>query len=51
MRAKYCVVLLVLVFAAGVNAKPQQHAPTVEVCRADLALWYDENTATEYYKA
>ena len=51
MSAKHWVMLVVLIFAVLVNAKPQQHAPTVETCRADVALWYDANAATEYLKA
>jgi hypothetical protein len=51
MRAKYLVGFALLIYSVLVNAKPQQHAPTVEVCRADVALWYDDDSATEYLKA
>jgi hypothetical protein len=51
MRAKYFVVLLALIFALPVTSEPQQHAPTLETCRADLALWYDKESATKYNEA
>lgn len=29
----------------------QEHAPTLEQCKADLALWYDKDGALDYLKA
>lgn len=43
------VITLFLLCAA--SALGQQHAPTVEMCRADRALWYNSEDATEYLKA
>jgi hypothetical protein len=51
MKSKYAILLLVLILAPPVNPEPQQHAPTVEVCRADVALWYDHDMAAEYFHA
>ena len=51
------LLLLVLSFAALVSfyssaaMQPQQHAPSLETCQADIALWYDRATATEYLNA
>jgi uncharacterized protein YtpQ (UPF0354 family) len=51
MRTKGFVGFALLIFGVLASAKPQQHAPTVEVCRADVALWYDDDSATEYFRA
>lgn len=43
-----------ILFLVGMWTSPtraQQHAPTVDVCRADAALWYSTEAATEYIKA
>lgn len=50
---KHCSVLIILVFgfALSVNSEPQQHAPTVAMCRADVALWYNSEMATAYLNA
>jgi hypothetical protein len=46
-----CLAALVLASLAPVaNSESQKHAPTIETCRADLALWYDTESATEYKK-
>jgi hypothetical protein len=29
----------------------QEHAPSVDMCRADAALWYSHEMATEYINA
>jgi hypothetical protein len=41
--------LIAVLFAIPTFA--QQHAPTAEVCKADVAVWYNAEMATEYYKA
>lgn len=43
-------VLAVLLFPPT-NAKLQQHAPTVDTCRADAAVWGNAQTRTEYFNA
>jgi hypothetical protein len=43
--------LTLATLAPVANSESQKHAPTVEACRADLALWYDVESATEYKKA
>ena len=33
--------MCILVFVAvPIGAEPQEHAPSVEMCRADVAVWY-----------
>ena len=32
------------------SAFGQQHAPTLEMCKADVAVWYDDDTAADYNK-
>src|SRR5258707_8601646 len=51
MKPKFFCVLLSLTCTPPLASEPQQHAPTVEVCRADAALWYDRDAATDYLKA
>jgi hypothetical protein len=51
MKATYWTVFVLVIFTQRVSAKPQQHAPTTETCRADAALWYGTGEATEYLKA
>ena|ERR1035438_3156931 len=41
--------LLVSVSLSPINA--QQHAPTIEVCRADVAVWGDPQAEIDYEKA
>jgi hypothetical protein len=47
------IMLLVLVFTMGlsVSSQAQEHAPTVEVFRADLAVWYNHDMAADYFNA
>jgi hypothetical protein len=40
-----------LFFVVAIPCKAQQHAPTVDVCSSDRALWYEVSAATEYIKA
>ena len=40
--------VLALCASGGVS---QEHAPTVDMCRPDAALWYGHEMATEYYNA
>jgi hypothetical protein len=51
MKPQFVCVLLFFTCALPLASEPQQHAPTVEVCRADAALWYDRDAATDYLKA
>jgi hypothetical protein len=41
--------LLVLLFALPTFA--QEHAPTKDVCQADVAVWYSHEMSREYAKA
>jgi len=51
------LLFLVLTFVALVSFRPsaamqpQQHAPSLETCQADVALWYDHAAASEYLNA
>ena len=40
-----------LFFVVAIPSKAQQHAPTIDGCRADRTLWYEVSAATEYMKA
>jgi hypothetical protein len=54
MRRKLMHVLLIcsgLFVAVPTGAEPQQHAPSIEMCRADVAVWYDHESATAYLNA
>lgn len=51
MNAKLSCLLVFLFSPRLLASEPQQHAPTLEVCRADAAVWYDRDAATEYLKA
>ncbi len=51
MSKKRYLIGVLLVFSSPVHAKPQQHAPTLETCRADRAVWYNSEMSTEYMKA
>jgi hypothetical protein len=42
---------LMLATLAPATPESQKHAPSIETCRADLALWYDVESATAYKKA
>jgi hypothetical protein len=44
-------VFAVLILLAVSCPAAQQHAPTAEVCRADVALWYSTQLSTEYHRA
>ena len=41
--------ILFLVLASAASA--QQHAPTLDVCQADVAVWYSPERAAEYNNA
>jgi hypothetical protein len=47
---RYPLVLLLFVVSAT-PTESQQHAPTMDVCRADVAVWFDYKSATEYANA
>ena len=41
-----------LAFAGAAHVQePPQHAPTVQTCRADVSLWYNDEMGLEYSKA
>jgi hypothetical protein len=44
-------ILLFAAIAAMVEAQEVEHAPTVEMCRADYALWSDASLMKSYYEA
>jgi hypothetical protein len=46
---KTLLLAVAILIAAPTFAR--QHAPTAEVCKADVAVWYDAEMATEYYNA
>ena len=45
------ILLTTFILLATSAAVAQQHAPTAEVCRADVALWYSTQLSTEYHRA
>jgi hypothetical protein len=45
------LVLLTMMILVAPSAFAQTHAPTLEVCRADAALWYNDDMSAEYDKA
>jgi hypothetical protein len=47
MKALFAVLILLVVSCPAA----QQHAPTADVCRADVALWYSALLSTEYHRA
>ena len=49
MRTSIFLAALTLLFCTPGFA--QKHAPTVDVCRADVAVWYNTDISTEYYDA
>ena len=51
MRISLLASLMLAILAPIANSESQKHAPSIETCRADLALWYDVASATEYKKA
>jgi len=51
MKPQFVCLLVFLTCGLPLASEPQQHAPTVGVCRADAALWYDRDAATDYLKA
>src|SRR6266404_5731807 len=57
MRKLFAVVLVgigcgsLLLFSGKAIARSQEHAPTLDVCRADLAVWHDHEEAKDYYDA
>jgi hypothetical protein len=51
MRISLLPALMLATLAPAANSESQKHAPSIEMCRADLARWYDVESATEYKKA
>ena len=47
---RYPLVLLLFVVSTTLT-ESQQHAPTVDVCRADVAVWFSYGSATAYANA
>jgi hypothetical protein len=45
---KISLTALILLGTSCAVAVAQKHAPTVEVCRADVALWYNTQLYTEF---
>jgi hypothetical protein len=48
---KYAIGIAILMTLAGVAMKAQQHAPAIETCKADVALWDSREDRTEYMRA
>ena len=48
MKIILALIVLALCASGGVS---QEHAPTVGMCRADVAVWYGTEMSTEYYRA
>lgn len=44
---KTALITLGLLLGAG-TILGQEHAPTLDVCKADIAVWYDRDAATDY---
>src|SRR6202043_119910 len=52
MLIKTVVLATVLLAAAAVTvAQEAHHGPTVAVCRAEIAIWYNATSAADFYKA
>jgi hypothetical protein len=53
MTIKWVIVpcLMFAMFARGALAQQAQHAPTVDVCRADVAVWWTEYIVSQYEKS
>jgi hypothetical protein len=48
---KRAIAILATLLFSTATARVQEHAPTVEVCRADVAVWANTNAETDYYNA
>jgi hypothetical protein len=51
MKMKRAIAILALLLFSTASARLQEHAPTVEVCRADAAVWTNVHAETDYYNA
>ena len=51
MKQRIAAILTTMLFTAGRWATAQDHAPSVEMCRADRALWSDQMAEYEYAEA
>ena len=48
---KIVILMAALVIAYPVFGQAVQHAPTKDVCQADVVVWYSHEISTEYYNA
>jgi hypothetical protein len=54
LRSRFGICLIgasLFSLAVTANTQDDDHTPTAEQCRADLALWYDVQEATAYFDA